>query len=82
MQEIKTVVGEKGVISLPVEYQKVLDLKPGDEVVIRLDNGALRIFPFKKALRRSQEIVRKYIPAGTKLVDSLIRERRLEAENE
>lgn len=36
----------------------------------------------KQAVRRSQEIVRKYIPSGLNLAENLIRERRKDSEDE
>lgn len=35
-----------------------------------------------RAIRRAQEIVRRYVPQDRSLVDELIRERRAEARNE
>ena len=35
-----------------------------------------------RAIRRAQEIVRRYVPPGRSLVDELIRERREEAQRE
>ena len=67
---------------MPVEYQERLDLKPGDEVVIRLDDGEVRIVPSKNIVRRAQELVRRYIPANRKIVDELIQDRRKEAVHE
>jgi bifunctional DNA-binding transcriptional regulator/antitoxin component of YhaV-PrlF toxin-antitoxin module len=43
MQEVKVKVGNDGGIFMPVEYQEMIDLKSGDEVVITLDEGEVRI---------------------------------------
>ncbi|MCP4629875.1 MAG: AbrB/MazE/SpoVT family DNA-binding domain-containing protein [bacterium] len=82
MQDVKAVVSENGAISLPAKYRKALDLKPGDEVTVKLDKGGLRIISSKQVVKRAQELVRCYIPVHAKLVDSLIRDRRLEAQHE
>ena len=82
MQEIKTVIDDTGAIFLPEEYRKFFDLKPGDGIVIKLDREEIRIVPLRKNIRRAQGLVRKYIPAGRKLVDELITERRRESKNE
>ena len=82
MQEIKVKLGDNGGIFMPAEYQEILDLKPGDEVVIKLDDGEVRIVPAKNLVRRAQELVRRYIPADRKIVDELIQDRRKEAAHE
>ncbi len=82
MLEVKARLGDKGGIFVPVEYQKKLDIKPGDEVLIKLDDGEIRILPSKNIVRRAQELVRQYIPSDRKLVDELIKDRRKEAAHE
>lgn len=82
MLEVKARLGDKGGIFVPVEYQKKLDIKPGDEVLIKLDDGEIRILPSKNVVRRAQELVRQYIPSDRKLVDELIKDRRKEAAHE
>ncbi len=79
MEEIKTTVGDTGGIDLPIEYQKMLDIKPGDEVIMKLVYGEIRIVPLKQAVERAQKIVRKYIPSGRSLAEELIEERREES---
>ena len=51
-------------------------------MVIELTNGELRLRSFDAALKRVQEIVRRYVPEGVSLADELIRERREEAARE
>ncbi len=80
MGETKTRIDDAGSIFLPVEYRKLLGLKPGDEVVVRLDSDEIRIVSSKHAIRRAQTLIRKHIPAGRRLVDELIRDRRAESE--
>lgn len=82
MNQIKTRLGEGGRIVIPVEYRQALGLQVGDEVIVRMEDGEIRIFTLRQALKRAQEIVRRYIPEGRSLVDELIAERRREAENE
>ena len=49
---------------------------------IELTNGELRLRSFDTALKRVQEIVRRYVPEGVSLSEELIRERRAEAARE
>jgi len=37
--EIKTQLGKSGRLLLPVKIRKALDLHPGDEIVLRLEEG-------------------------------------------
>ena len=55
-----------GRIVIPAAYRKALDVKPGDRVVLRLEDGELRVFNQDRAIKRAQDIVRKYIPSWQK----------------
>ncbi|KAF3889122.1 MULTISPECIES: AbrB/MazE/SpoVT family DNA-binding domain-containing protein [Nostocales] len=82
MQAIKTKISEGGRIVIPSEYRKQLGLEVGDEVTIALVNGEVRIFTLEQAIKRAQEIVRRYVPEGRSLSDELIAERRQESGGE
>jgi AbrB family looped-hinge helix DNA binding protein len=71
-----------GCVVIPAEYRKALGLEPGDELIVALEDGELRLFTLQQAVRRAQAIVRKYIPEGRSLSDELIAERRAESANE
>ncbi|WP_407886615.1 AbrB/MazE/SpoVT family DNA-binding domain-containing protein [Scytonema sp. NUACC26] len=72
-------MSEGGRIVIPSEYRKQLELEVGDEVMIGLMNGEVRICTLKQAIKRAQEIVRRYVPEGRSLSDELITERRQES---
>ena len=82
MTSIKTKIGEGGRIVVPARYRKELGLKPGDDVILVLEDGEVRITTLPRVIQRAQEIVRRYNPEGRSLVDELIRERRDEADRE
>lgn len=71
-----------GRIVVPAEFRRALGLAPGDEVILRLEGGELRVLTRAQAIRRAQETVRRYVPAGRPLVDELLEERRREAAEE
>jgi AbrB family looped-hinge helix DNA binding protein len=71
-----------GRVVIPAEFRKALGVEVGDSVVIELKDGELRLRSLDAAIRRAQEIVRKYVPEGVSLADELIRERREEAARE
>ena len=79
---MKAVIGEGGRIVIPAPYRKAMGLKPGDEVILVLENDILRMVSPRKALARVQEMVRKYVPEGVSLSEELIKERREEANRE
>ncbi len=78
MNEVKTKLAEGGRIVIAAEYRQALGLHVGDEVILRLEDGEVRIFTRYQAIRRAQELVRRYIPEERSLADELIAERRLE----
>ena len=77
--EAMTKVSEGGRIVVPSAFRKALGLKTGDPVIVVLDDEEVRLLTPRRAIRRAQEIVRKYVPEGQSLVDELIDERREEA---
>jgi antitoxin PrlF len=82
MNEVKTKLSEGGRIVIPVEYRQALGLQVGDEVILRLADGEVRIYTLRQAIKRAQKLVQRYIPQSRSLADELIAERRLESEND
>ncbi|MGH2355402.1 MAG: AbrB/MazE/SpoVT family DNA-binding domain-containing protein [Chloroflexota bacterium] len=82
MNAIRTKMGAGGRIVIPAEYRKAMGIEPGDPVTIYLDEDGLRVLTTEQAVRRAQQIVRRYVPEGVSLVDELIAERRAEAARE
>ena len=67
---------------MPAEHRKALGVKVGDVVLLDLEDGEVRVRTVDQAVKRAQELVRRYVPADRSLMDELIAERRLEAERE
>jgi AbrB family looped-hinge helix DNA binding protein len=80
--DVRLRLNENGRVVIPAAFRKALGIKPGDEVILRLDDGELRISTLKSRLERARRQVRKYVKAGVSLVDELIAERREEAKGE
>ena len=78
MREFNVVVGENGRMIIPSLFRKTLNLKAGDEVVVKLsaDNDILIHSP-KQSLRKLQELF-KNSGNGESLVDALFEMRRKE----
>ena len=78
MTEIRTKLAEGGRIVIPAEYRQALNLHVGDEVILRLEDGALRIYTLSQAIKYAQELLHPYLPRDRSLSDELIAERRKE----
>ena len=75
-------VNQNGRVVIPASYRKALGIKAGDEVILRMEDGELRITTMKRRLERAQRRVRQYVKAGVSLADELIAERREAAKRE
>ena len=82
MEDIHSTIAEGGRIVIPADYRRALGLKVGDEVILRMADGEVRILTRRQAIKKAQALVRKHVPERKSLVRELIRERRGEADNE
>jgi AbrB family looped-hinge helix DNA binding protein len=80
--EARVQINENGRVVIPAPFRKALGIKPGDQVILRLEDDELRITTMKKRIERAQRQVRKYVKPGVSLVDELIAERREAAKRE
>lgn len=80
--EFKTQITKGGRLVVPAKLRKALQIEAGDEIVLRLEKGSLRLIPLHQAVNLAQEAVRKYVPKDVSLVDELIQARRAEAKRE
>ena len=70
-------------VVIPSSIRKSLGLKIGDAVTLVLQgNGEVRLLTQREAVRQTQQLVRKYVPADRSLVEELLAERREEAGRE
>jgi antitoxin PrlF len=67
---------------IPASFRKALGIHAGDEVVLRIEAGELRLSTLKMSIERARQLVRRHVKPGTSLVDELIAERRREASRE
>jgi len=82
MERALTKMSEGGRLVIPAEYRKALGVKPGDELVLVLEENSLRMLTPREGIRRVQSLVRAYVPEGVRLSDELIEERRRESDLE
>jgi AbrB family looped-hinge helix DNA binding protein len=69
-----------GRLVLPAKLRKALNIKTGDQVVVRLENDSIRLIPVQQAVTMAQRAVKQYVPEGVSLVDELIKSRKEEVE--
>ncbi len=82
MSGISTKIADGGRLIIPAEHRRQLGLEIGDEVIVRVEGGELRILTRAEAVKRAQEKVRRHIKGSRSLVDELSAERRAEAGRE
>jgi bifunctional DNA-binding transcriptional regulator/antitoxin component of YhaV-PrlF toxin-antitoxin module len=66
-------------VVIPAEHRRALGLEVGDELLLTVDDGSLRIATLKQAVAEAQALVKRYNPKDESLSQSLIRDRRAEA---
>jgi len=80
--EIRTQISKSGRIIVPAKLRKALEIQAGDEILLRLENGSIRLIPLRQAVALAQKTIRQYVPEGVSLVDALIQARRDEVARE
>jgi len=72
----RVTLNENGRIVIPAAMRKALKVKPGDELLLHMEDGDLHVTTHMQRIRKAQELVRRYVPEGVSLADELIAERR------
>ena len=72
-------MSDGGRIVIPATMREQLGLKPGDDVILELDEGQIRLMTRADGIRRAQRILARYVSGATSLGDELIAERRAES---
>ncbi len=71
-----------GRLVIPAEVRRQLGIGSAERFRVEIENGTIRLVPFKEVLRRVRAEVRRHVPEGTDLVAELLEDRRREAELE
>ena len=82
MKANRATFDESGRVVIPAEYRKALGVKPGDQVIVILEDNAVRLITKEQAIKEAQEIVGGFVASDVSLVDELLRERREAAARE
>lgn len=80
--DVKTRLNENGRIVIPAAIRRKMDLRPGEAVLMKYENGVLRIESYRERIRRIQEEFKQFAKPGVPISDELIAERREEARRE
>lgn len=82
MLQAKARLNANGRVVIPAVVRRALDLRPGDQLIMRVEDGELRLSTRRQALARARRMIRAYIPSDEDLTQSLIDDRRAEAARE
>ena len=82
MQVSHVTMGPNGRLVIPARLRAALKMERGGAFVASLENGAIKLEPLDKVIRRVQANVRRYVPEGSDLAAELSEDRRREAERE
>jgi AbrB family looped-hinge helix DNA binding protein len=82
MAEVRLRVNENGRVVLPAAFRKALNIRSGDQVLVRLEDDEVRITTLKHRIEQAQRHLRQFVKPGRSLADELIAERREAAKHE
>jgi AbrB family looped-hinge helix DNA binding protein len=82
MTDVRLRVNENGRVVLPAAFRKALNIRPGDQVLARLEDDEVRITTLKHRIEQAQRHLRQFVKPGRSLADELIAERREAAKHE
>lgn len=82
METYRATINENGRILIPAAVRAAMHLKAGDEVTLILNDANLQIKTRRQVMESARQALKMNVPAGTSLVDELIKERREDAAKE
>jgi AbrB family looped-hinge helix DNA binding protein len=75
-------LGEAGRLVIPAALRREMGVEPGDDLLLRVEEGELRIIGRMQAIRRFQARAQQFKKPGESVVDEFIAEREAEAARE
>jgi AbrB family looped-hinge helix DNA binding protein len=78
----RVTLNENGRIVIPAAMRKALKVKPGDELLLHMEDGEVHVTTHARRIQKAQELVRKRLGPNPDLVDGFIAERREAAKRE
>jgi AbrB family looped-hinge helix DNA binding protein len=80
--EVRTRLNENSRLVIPASIRRALDLQPEAEVILRVEDGELRMTTPQRRAERARQLFKKYVGEGVSLSEELIADRRKEAAGE
>jgi AbrB family looped-hinge helix DNA binding protein len=59
--EARKRLSEDGRVVIPTSFREALGINVGDEVILRIEDGEMRITTLKLRLERAQKRIRRYV---------------------
>ena len=81
-QSVTSRLNDNGRIVIPAEIRQKMGLRPGDILLLHVEDNVLIVESQQSRIRRVQESLRRLIPSDRVLSDELVADRREEARNE
>lgn len=78
-EAITVKVAENGRLSLPSRHRRMVGLEDGGVVVVRVEDGEIRIRPVQAVVEELQKVARRYFAGSGETVEHFLTERREEA---
>lgn len=72
----KLKLGNGGRIVIPAAMREQMGVKPGDTLIVHVEDGELRVLSYRENLRRIQKDLQRYKKPGESVVDEFLAERR------
>jgi AbrB family looped-hinge helix DNA binding protein len=82
IKQAKMRISPNGRIVIPAAIRQQLGVKPGDPILMDVEDGVLRLESYPSRIARIQREMAQYITPGVSMADELIAERRAEARRE
>jgi AbrB family looped-hinge helix DNA binding protein len=79
MEPAHVMMGANGRLVIPARLRAALNMERGGAFVASVEDGAIKLEPLDKVIRRVQANVRRYVPEGSDLAAELSEDRRREA---
>ena len=81
-KNVTSKLNDNGRIVIPAEIRQKMGLRPGDILLLHVEDNVLIVESQQSRIRRVQESLRRLIPSDRVLSDELVADRREEARNE
>lgn len=76
MERTTVRLGSAGRFVIPARYRRLLGVDEGDELIVRFEDGELRVTSRELAVARAKALVQRVAPASGTLSERLVAERR------